>query len=99
MNREQMHSLGWLVSANSASSELFSKPVSSISVLCGLSFGFLRLSQSNPAESLELETHEGTPRVNPMRHAEHGDCHTKCYSYKRWASCEQFLDGFLSIIA
>ena len=27
MNREQMHSLGWLVSANPASFELFSKPV------------------------------------------------------------------------
>lgn len=73
MNREQMHSLVWLVSANPTSSELFSKPVSSISVLCGLSFGFLRLSQSNPAKSLELEAHEGTPCVNPMRHAEQGD--------------------------
>lgn len=57
MNREQMHSRGWLVSASPASSELFSKPVSSISVLCGLSFGLLRLSQSNPAESPEPETH------------------------------------------
>lgn len=73
MNREQMHSLGWLVSANPASSELFPKPISSTSVLYGLSFVFLRLSQSNPSESQELETHEGTPCVNPMRHAEHGD--------------------------
>lgn len=57
MNREQMHGRGWLVSANPASSELFSKPVSGISALCGMSFGFLRLSQSNPAESPELEAH------------------------------------------
>lgn len=68
-----MHNLGWLVSANLDSSELFSKPVSSISVLCGLRFEFLRLSQSSPAESQELETHEGTLCVNPMRHAERGD--------------------------
>lgn len=73
MNREQMHGLSWLVSENPAGSELFSKPVGSVSVLFGLSFGFLRLSQTNPAESQELETHGGTAGVNPMRHAEHRD--------------------------
>lgn len=70
MNRQQMHSLGWLVSANPASFKLFSKPVSSGSLLCGLSFGFLLLSRSNPAESRELETYKGAPRVNPMRSTE-----------------------------
>ena len=70
MNRQQMHSLGWLVSANPASFKLFSKPVGSGSLLCGLSFGFLMLSQSNPAESWERGTYKGAPCVNPMRHTE-----------------------------
>jgi len=56
MNREQMHSLGWLVSAKPASFKLFPKPVVSGSVLCGLSFGFLMLCQTTPAESWEPET-------------------------------------------
>lgn len=73
MNRKQMHNLGWMVSANPHRSELFSKPVSSTFVLCELNFEFLRLPQANPAESQEVEMHEGTPCVHPMIHAEHGD--------------------------
>lgn len=61
MNREQMHSLGWLVSANSATFELFSEPVGSDSALRGLSFGFLMLCQTTPAESQELEAYKGAP--------------------------------------
>lgn len=65
-----MHSLGWLVSASPARSKLFSMPVGSGSVLCELRFGILMLSQSNPAESQELETYKEALCVDPMRDAE-----------------------------
>lgn len=44
MKRQQMHSLGWLVSASPASSQHFPHPGRGGSILCGLCLGFLMLS-------------------------------------------------------
>lgn len=81
MNREQMHGLSWLVSANPASFKLFSKPVGSGSVLCGLSFGFLMLCQITPAESCEPETYKGAPCVSSVRCTELRDWSYQVLSY------------------